>query len=107
MGLESPGASVKAEPNGQQLKTSRDFSIVTELPGDRITREAMRMLQTRYRLASNCCAGKDVLELACGPCLGETAILGCCAMCWSEQEISCRWFAWTHKAYRFARSHLM
>lgn len=61
---------MKAEPNGQQLKTSRDFSIVTELPGDRITREAMRMLQTRYRLASNCCAGKDVLELACGPCLG-------------------------------------
>jgi ubiquinone/menaquinone biosynthesis C-methylase UbiE len=76
MSHESPGASVKAEPNGQLSKTSGDFSIVTELPGDRITREAMRMLQTRYALARNYCAGKDVLELACGPALGLAYLAG-------------------------------
>jgi len=104
---------LKAESNGQLSKTSGDFSIVTELPGDRITREAMRMLRARYALARNFCAGRDVLELACGPALGlaylagnakvvgGTATLGCCATRWSVQETSCRWFAWTHNAYLF------
>jgi len=67
---------VRAESNVQLSKTSGDFSIVTELPGDRITREAMRMLQTRYALARNFCAGKDVLELACGPALGLAYLAG-------------------------------
>ncbi len=67
---------MRAESNVQLSKASGDFSIVTELPGDRITREAMRMLQTRYALARNFCAGKDVLELACGPALGLAYLAG-------------------------------
>jgi len=54
----------------------RDYSIVTELPGDQITAEAMRMLRTRYAVARNLSAGKDVLELACGPGLGASYLAG-------------------------------
>lgn len=46
---------------------SEDFSIVTELPGNRATAEQLSMIHTRYRLAYDLCAGKDVLEVACGP----------------------------------------
>jgi SAM-dependent methyltransferase len=53
-----------------------NYSIVTELPGDQITVEAMRMLRTRYALARKLCAGKDVLELACGPALGVVHLAG-------------------------------
>ncbi|MBI5630391.1 MAG: class I SAM-dependent methyltransferase [Elusimicrobia bacterium] len=44
-----------------------DFSTVTELPGNRASAEQLSMIHTRYRLASGYCAGKDVLEAACGP----------------------------------------
>jgi SAM-dependent methyltransferase len=47
-----------------------DYTIITELPGDRITGEAMRMLHTRYEFARSRCEAKDLLELGCGPALG-------------------------------------
>ncbi len=43
-----------------------DYTAATEVPGNRITPEAMRMLLTRYAHAASFCAGKDVLEVACG-----------------------------------------
>jgi len=43
-----------------------DYSSVTETSGDRITREALAMLYTRYAFAASLGAGKDVLEVACG-----------------------------------------
>ncbi len=47
-----------------------NYSVITELPGDQITREGLRMLHTRYAFARELCEGKDVLELACGPAVG-------------------------------------
>jgi SAM-dependent methyltransferase len=49
---------------------------VTELPGHGATSEQISMLHTRYRLAADLCAGKEVLEVACGAGVG----LGCLAM---------------------------
>ena len=43
---------------------------VTELPGHGATREQISMLHTRYGLAGELSAGKEVLELACGPGIG-------------------------------------
>jgi ubiquinone/menaquinone biosynthesis C-methylase UbiE len=43
-----------------------DYSTVTEATGNRITREALSMLYTRYSFAANFCKGRDVLEIACG-----------------------------------------
>jgi ubiquinone/menaquinone biosynthesis C-methylase UbiE len=45
---------------------ARDYTCVTETPGDRITREALAMLYTRYAFGASLAAGKDVLEVACG-----------------------------------------
>ena len=45
---------------------TRDFSSVTEVAGDRLTRQAIAMMYTRYRFAASRCRGKDVLEVACG-----------------------------------------
>ncbi|MBI4605303.1 MAG: class I SAM-dependent methyltransferase [Planctomycetes bacterium] len=52
-----------------------DYSGVTEVPGNLITREGLRMMQARYGFAAEFCAGKDVLELGCGAGMG----LGCLA----------------------------
>jgi ubiquinone/menaquinone biosynthesis C-methylase UbiE len=43
-----------------------DFSGVTERAGDRVTQDALRMLNTRYKFASKFCEDRDVLEVACG-----------------------------------------
>ena len=43
-----------------------DYTGVTEVPGDHISREAVSMLYTRYQYASQFCEYKDVLEVACG-----------------------------------------
>lgn len=43
-----------------------DFSTVTEMPGNRVTRLALDMVWTRYRFAADFCRGRDVLEVACG-----------------------------------------
>jgi ubiquinone/menaquinone biosynthesis C-methylase UbiE len=50
--------------------TAVDYSTVTEQPGHRISQEALSMLYTRYCFAAHYCAGKRVLEVACGPGLG-------------------------------------
>lgn len=43
-----------------------DYSIVTELPGGRASREQISRLYHRYRTAAAYAWGKDVLEVGCG-----------------------------------------
>ncbi len=50
--------------------SSTDYSTVTEQVGDLISQEALSMLYSRYRYASQYCAGKRVLEVGCGPGIG-------------------------------------
>lgn len=52
-----------------------DYSEVTETSGNRVTREALSMLYTRYAFAAGFSEGCDVLEVACGggPGLGYLA----------------------------------
>lgn len=52
-----------------------DYSTVTELAGDEISQEQLERLCHRYYWAGTYCAGKDVLEAACGtgPGLGYLA----------------------------------
>jgi SAM-dependent methyltransferase len=52
-----------------------DYSTVTELAGDEITAEQLDRLHHRYYWAGAYCAGKDVIEAACGtgPGLGYLA----------------------------------
>ena len=40
---------------------------MTEVPGNLVASEAVDMVRTRYAFAAEYCAGKAVLELACGP----------------------------------------
>lgn len=46
---------------------SADYSIITELPGNRAHAEQLSMIHTRYKWAGDQSAGKEVLEVACGP----------------------------------------
>ena len=43
-----------------------DYSTVTEMAGDEITQEQLERLCHRYYWAGTYCAGKDVIEAACG-----------------------------------------
>jgi ubiquinone/menaquinone biosynthesis C-methylase UbiE len=43
-----------------------DYSTVTEIPGDKATREQLVRMFHRYRFAVDFCKDKDVLEVACG-----------------------------------------
>ncbi len=43
-----------------------DYTTVTEIPGNKVTEEAVEMMSTRYAFAANHSAGKDMLEVACG-----------------------------------------
>lgn len=45
---------------------SPDYAGVTEVPGNRLTREALSMAYSRYLFAAAFCSGNDVLEVACG-----------------------------------------
>jgi len=47
-----------------------DFTIVTELPGNKITREQLLRLYQRYHFALQFCKDKEVLEVACGGGMG-------------------------------------
>ena len=47
-----------------------DYTTVTELPGNRATKEQLERLYHRYRFAFEFCKGKDVLEVACGAGMG-------------------------------------
>lgn len=42
------------------------YSTVTELPGQKASQEQLERLFQRYHFAYQFCAGKDVLEVACG-----------------------------------------
>ncbi len=48
------------------MPSSRDYSSVTESPGNQVTHEAVDMVLTRYHWAATLSAGKDVLEVGCG-----------------------------------------
>ena len=43
-----------------------DFSTVTEVPGLKVTSQALQMMVTRYAVASRYAKGRAVLEVACG-----------------------------------------
>jgi ubiquinone/menaquinone biosynthesis C-methylase UbiE len=43
-----------------------DYSTVTEVPGDKASREQLVRVFHRYRFAVDFCENKDVLEVACG-----------------------------------------
>ena len=47
-----------------------DYSIVTELPGFRGSKEQLERLYQRYRFALQFCKDKEVLEVACGGGMG-------------------------------------
>lgn len=49
---------------------STDYGDVTEQVGNLISQEALAMLYTRYRFASQYSVGKRVLEVACGQGIG-------------------------------------
>jgi SAM-dependent methyltransferase len=52
------------------LDSNRDFTTVTEVPGDRATHEQLSILRTRYDLARRFAKSKEVLEVACGGGMG-------------------------------------
>jgi ubiquinone/menaquinone biosynthesis C-methylase UbiE len=52
-----------------------DYPSVTETVGLRVTAEAVSMMRTRYRLAAERGAGRDVLEVACGDGQGAGLLL--------------------------------
>jgi len=47
-----------------------DYSIVTELPGFKGSKEQLTRLYQRYRFARDFCKDKEVLEVACGGGMG-------------------------------------
>lgn len=49
---------------------SNDFTVITELPGSRVTAEQQARLCQRYGLARQHAAGRRVLEAGCGSGLG-------------------------------------
>lgn len=51
-------------------ETETDFTQVTELAGDEVSREQLERLYHRYYWAGEFCKGKDVLEIACGSGMG-------------------------------------
>lgn len=55
---------------GHSLMNEMSYSIVTELPGSRASKEQVQRLVNRYQFAAGFCQDKDVLEIACGPGIG-------------------------------------
>lgn len=56
------------------MSTSPDkkvsYNVLTEIPGQKATREQVQRLYQRYRFAKNFADGKKVLEMACGSGMG-------------------------------------
>ncbi len=48
------------------MLATTDYRTITEIPGDRGTREQLERMFHRYHFASNFCEGREVLEVACG-----------------------------------------
>lgn len=57
------------------MPPDRDYSTVTEIAGELVSREAIAMMQERYWLSAQFATGKAVLEVSCGAGFG----LGCIA----------------------------
>jgi ubiquinone/menaquinone biosynthesis C-methylase UbiE len=57
-------------PVRPQLASSADFTTVTELSGDMVSRAQVASAYHRYHWAACYCEGRDVLELACGSGVG-------------------------------------
>jgi len=57
-------------------QAAHDFNTVTELSGDDVTRQQIASACHRYTWAAGYCAGKDVLEVACGSGMGLGIIAG-------------------------------
>jgi len=53
-----------------------DYSEVTEVPGNRLSVEALDMMRLRYTFAGEICAGKNILEVACGAGQGLGLLAG-------------------------------
>ena len=53
------------------IRTSPDYSTVTEVGGDDVSRAQVERLCHRYYWAGAYCLGKDVLEVACGTGAGN------------------------------------
>ena len=51
-------------------KTDARYALITEAPGSKATSEQIERLYQRYCFARQFCAGKDVLEAACGTGIG-------------------------------------
>ena len=51
------------------------YLTVTEMPGNRATRENLEMLYSRYKWASQFVQGKDVLEMAIDHMVEEVALV--------------------------------
>ena len=47
--------------------TENDYSLITEIPGNRASAEQLEMIHTRYALAAGFAINRDVLEAAAGP----------------------------------------
>lgn len=52
------------------MQTATDFTTITELAGDEVTRQQVASACHRYYWAAPYCKGKDVLEVACGSGFG-------------------------------------
>lgn len=52
------------------MQTATDFTTITELAGDEVTRQQVASACYRYYWAAPYCTGKDVLEVACGSGFG-------------------------------------
>jgi SAM-dependent methyltransferase len=50
------------------------YAYVTEMPGNQVAPEQIDMIVCRYTWAARLAAGKDVLEVACGPGIGLGAL---------------------------------
>jgi len=55
-------------------RTSATYAYVTEMPGNQVAPEQIEMITCRYAWAAGLAAGKDVLEVACGPGIGLGAL---------------------------------
>lgn len=53
-----------------------DFTTVTELSGDEVAEEQVERMRHRYAWALGYCAGRDVLEVACGAGQGLGVLAG-------------------------------
>lgn len=49
---------------------ANSYTTVTELPGNKASKEQIGRLYHRYRFASSFCENKDVIEVACGAGMG-------------------------------------